>query len=1017
MLLAVASELFLFVVPRIEAGDANAGDVIQLSLVAVVSILVCLLVDRLKRSRHANAVALRELTQSNFARDRSEHRLDAGLNAIADPILLLAPIRDGSGQVGDFAIEYQNEAAAELHEGGRASRATQLGRRLSEVGPIHVRAGLMAGYVAAVERGVPLDRELQIDLADPRAEPRPEPQRHVEVRARRLGDGVVVQWRDVSAHRQAEASYQRSEGRYRTLVRSSGAVVWTAAPDGRSVEPQPDWARFTGMTPAQISGMGAIDPVHPDDLERTHAAWRRALETGKPYVVDHRVRRFDGEYRDMSVRAVPILGRDGQIEEWFGVHTDVTERRRAEAIIADNERQLRRVLNALYCYVTVTTPDGTVMGVNDAPLRAAGLNAEDVVGRKLWDCPWWRVSEAVQTSVRNAIGEAAAGAVVRFDTPMYVVGIEGGPRTQVVDFMVSPMRDEQGVVTHLVPSAVDVSDRHRAREALAAREQRFRRLYESNLIGITFYDAAGDFEQPNAALRSILLDGDADADAGMNEQPRDATADRTYGWTRDTPAEWADVDRLQRERLMRSGRCGPYEKEFARPDGTRVPVLVAAAELDPAHPGAGGVAFVLDLTHVKRVEEALRRTESNLRAVNESLEQRIRERTAELQQRSDQLRALALDLTDTESRERKRLAQVLHDSFQQLVSAAKLKVGIVRRRLGDGGDEKLLETIRQVEGLLAETIDASRALATELSPPVLHDAGLEPALEWLGRRVEKEHGLAVAIAFEPGSEPANEQVRTILFECVRELLLNVVRHAGAGAARVEVTRPQAGLIQISVGDDGRGFDPVVAEVRPNPDGSFGLFTMRERLSLLGGLVRVRSHAGSGTTVLVTVPLTFRAGAAGASGPAAPHDSVVGMPVDGVPNVRVLVADDHRLFREGLISLIGQESFVDVVGQANDGGEAVAMARQLRPDILICDITMPVLNGIQVVQQLHGEMPELKIIGLSMHERDDMATAMRDAGAVAYCTKGGPTETLLGVLRGVAGSTSTANKAADATPTD
>ena len=736
-----------------------------------------------------------------------------------------------------------------------------------------------------------------------------------------------------------------------------------------------------------------LDAVHPDDRKRTRTAWQSALATGETYTIEHRVRRVDGVYRHMNVRAVPIMNNDGHVQEWLGIHADITDRKLAESIIADNERQLRRVLNALFCYVTVTTPDGTVVGANDAPLRAAGVSAEDVIGKKLWDGPWWTRSDAERDRVRDAIARASRGEVVRFDLPMEMAD----KRVQTVDFMIAPMRDEQGTITHLVPSAVDVSDRHRAQAELAAREQRFRRLYEANLIGITFYDAAGDFEEPNAALRAILLDGDSEARA------EEAAGHRTFGWTRDTPTDWKAIDRLQRDRLARLGRCGPYEKEFQRPDGTRVPVLFAAAALDPANPEAGGVAFVLDLTHGKRVEAALRSTEANLRAVNESLEQRIRERTAEVQQRSDQLRALALDMTETESRERKRLAQVLHDHFQQLVSAAKLKVGLVRRRMGDGADDKVLETIRQVEELLAETIDASRALATELSPPVLHDAGLGPALEWLGRRVERENQLRVELHVEPDTEPANEQVRVIVFECCRELLANVIRHAGTDAAKLTVSRPQPGLLQISVSDEGRGFDPFLVEVRPKADGSFGLFSMRERLGLLGGLVRVRSQSGGGTTVLVTVPVTFRADGMTSGGPT-PDDSIaVGMPIDIVPNVRVLVADDHKLFREGLISLIGQEPFVDIVGQAGDGIEAVELARSLRPDILICDVTMPKLNGVQVTSQLHRELPELKIIGLSMHERDDMAMAMRDAGAVAYCNKGGPTDTLLNVIRGVAGS--------------
>lgn len=993
--LAVVGQVVLFLDPLWLHTTVSIGDVVEWALFAAIAALICLLVDRLKGARLTNERTVKELVASDRARELSEHRLDAGLTAIGDPILILLPVRAAgpsgladAGPVEDFAIEYENHDAAMLHVGGAPARAQHVGQRLSLVGPVHARSGLVRLYAEAYGKvgDGPVEQELALPADDGGT-------RHVEVRAHRSGEGVVVQWRDVTARRRAEASRAISEGRYRTLVQSIGAIVWNTGADGRFGNAMPGWAAFTGQTPEQSVGLGWLAAIHPDDRARCDRAWRDALASGRSFEVERRVRRADGAYRHMITRAVPIRdgGRSvGPVHEWLGVDTDVTERKQADAIIADNERQLRRVLNALFSFVTVTTPDGTVIGANDAPLRAAGLSAADVIGKKLWDCAWWYGMPEIVDRVREWIGRAAAGEIVRQDIPMRL----GADEQIIVDFMIAPMRDEQGTITHLIPSAVDVSDRHRAQAELAERERRFRRLYESNLIGIAFYDNDAAIAEANAAMRAILGLDDVDAsDAAAAESS-------TIPWMPVSAPEWAEVDRLQRERLDREGRCGPFEKEYLRPDGSRVPVLVAAARIDGDRPGAG-VAFAMDLTRIKRVEDALRRTEASLRAVNESLEQRIRERTAEVQQRSDQLRALALQMTEAESRERKRLAQLLHDHFQQLVSAAKLKVGLLRRRLGE--DSPLHETIVQAEQLLAETIDASRSLATELSPPVLHDAGLEPALDWLARRVERDHNLLVDVRVDPGCEPDNEQVRTILFECAKELLFNVHKHSGADRATLSVTMPSPGLIQLSVADQGSGFDPFLVEVKPKPDGSFGLFSIKERLSLLGGIVRVRSHAGSGTQVLLTVPVATRADSANTGGPASPHDSVVGLAVDGVPTVRVLVADDHRLFREGLISLIGQESFVDVVGQANDGQEAVEMAHALKPDILICDITMPKLNGVQVTSQLHREMPELKIIGLSMHERDDMATAMRDAGAVAYCTKGGPTETLLGVLRGVAGS--------------
>ncbi len=1101
LLCAVGQYLFIvYLTNKFVMNDV--GIILQYTLFMLVGFTFCYVIDRLKHAQFTNDSTLRELIRSNRARQLSDLRLEAGLNSIDDPILLLHPVRNANGAIDDFLIEYLNAPAAALSGQGPDSRESHIGKRVSQVAPIHLQHNLFADYTNVLETGARLDREVLIESnSDGKV-------REVQVRAHRMGDSVVVHWRDVSDYRQAQSTRAISEGRYKSLVEAIGAIVWNTPASGEFETPQLEWSVFTGQKFEELRGWGWLDAVHPDDRSRTAQQWAAAMANHRSLDLDHRLRRADGQFRYMHARAVPIIDAGGVVREWLGVHTDVTERKRAEEIIADNERQLRRVLNALYTFVSVLTPDGVLVGANDAPLRAANIRAEDVVGKPFASTYWWDFSDESRDRVNRYIERARSGEVVREDVMFRVAN---GALVHI-DFMLYPMRDENGVITNLIASGVDIGDRKRAESQLAdserhyrqliegmplmswsstpegvcdflnagwveysgrsiaelldwgwlesvhpedraslvrswkesvrtgtklviefrirskegeyrwhdtravplhdasgkvirwfgtnldidgrrRAEQRFRRLYESNLVGIVYYNADRELFDPNEAFLSIL---------GYDESERDVrlTAHAL------TPPEWLETDDAQWKNIYSQGKCGPFEKEFFRKDGTRVHVMIAAADLDPGKHDQG-VAFVVDLTPVKRVEEALRQTEANLRQVNESLENRIRERTAELQLRSDQLRALALDLTETESRERKRLAQVLHDHFQQLVSAAKLKVGIIRRKISDPA---LLETITQAEGLLAETIDASRNLATELSPPVLHDGGLQAALEWLARKMERDHELHVNVAMDPECEPENEQMRTILFECARELLFNVVKHAQTSHAELEVSMSREGLLQLTVRDRGKGFDPNQLETASGQDGSFGLLSIKERLALLGGLVRIRSSAESGTATTISVPFATASPVARRG----PVNRVTVSSVDHarkVPTVRVLVADDHRLFREGLISLISQESFVEVVGQANDGLEAVEMVHSLKPDILLCDITMPKLNGIQVAAQLSREIPDIKIIGLSMHEREDMAHAMMEAGAIAYCTKGGPTDHLLAVLRDVASMIGTGREAA------
>ena len=404
------------------------------------------------------------------------------------------------------------------------------------------------------------------------------------------------------------------------------------------------------------------------------------------------------------------------------------------------------------------------------------------------------------------------------------------------------------------------------------------------------------------------------------------------------------------------------------------------------------------LTRMEETQAALRQREAELRTLNETLEKSVQERTAEAEARSRQLQALALALADAESRERKRLAQLLHDHFQQLISAAKMKAGLARRSITDS---RAIEALRQTENLLEEALTASRTLATELSPPVLNDAGLLPALEWLSRKMEADYGLRVSVQSEPAAEPESEQVRTLLFECARELLFNVVKHAQAREASVSLRMSAEGLLTMIVADRGQGFDSLELNAeRTRKEASFGLLSIRERLSFIGGLVNVRSAVGEGTRVKLSVPVgrpnrpakTESDVRIASSADRPPLPAVLGRPA------RVLVADDHKLFREGVIHLLSQEPDLTVIGEASDGPEAVEFTRKLKPDILILDVSMPKLNGIHVAAQISRELPLTRIIGLSMYEDKDMAKAMRAAGAAAYLTKGGSSETLVDLVR-------------------
>ena len=116
-------------------------------------------------------------------------------------------------------------------------------------------------------------------------------------------------------------------------------------------------------------------------------------------------------------------------------------------------------------------------------------------------------------------------------------------------------------------------------------------------------------------------------------------------------------------------------------------------------------------------------------------------------------------------------------------------------------------------------------------------------------------------------------------------------------------------------------------------------------------------------------------------------------------LRVMLVDDHKIVRQGLAGLLRIEEDLEIVGEASDGQMAIDLAREIHPDVIVMDVSMPRVNGIEATRRISAELPGTRIVGLSMHERDDMALAMQEAGAVAYLSKDGPTESLLEAIRG------------------
>jgi PAS domain S-box-containing protein len=227
---------------------------------------------------------------------------------------------------------------------------------------------------------------------------------------------------------------------------------------------------------------------------------------------------------------------------------------------------------------------------------------------------------------------------------------------------------------------------------------------------------------------------------------------------------------------------------------------------------------------------------------------KVAEEKVDLYQR--QLRTLASELLFTEERERRRLATDLHDSIGQALAMSKLKLDALRTTVQSG---PLAADLHEICELLDQAIQQTRSLTFELSPPVLYELGLVPALESLAEQTERRYGLRIHFMGDNRPKPISEDVAVLLFRAVQELLVNVVKHAKAQKARVAVGT-EGEYVRIRVEDNGIGFDASEIESHEDRARRFGLFSIKERLHHLGGNVEIVSEVGRGTQVSLAAPL-------------------------------------------------------------------------------------------------------------------------------------------------------------------
>lgn len=389
-----------------------------------------------------------------------------------------------------------------------------------------------------------------------------------------------------------------------------------------------------------------------------------------------------------------------------------------------------------------------------------------------------------------------------------------------------------------------------------------------------------------------------------------------------------------------------------------------------------------------------------LRDDNQAANAALQARTEELIRSQERLRALASDLTLTEQRERRKLAGDLHDYLAQLLVAGRMKL---RQAVACVAKEPGTTLLAELDQIFDESLRYTRTLIADLAPPSLQEFGLSHAFQWLSEHM-RTHGLTVDV--QVGSDRINlpDDQAILVFQSVRELLLNIVKHADTNRAIVAVATTPTEL-HITVTDGGQGFDHTAVAAPEAGSSGFGLFSIDERMRAMGGRFEINSTPGHGTRASMILPY-WPAAAPELREPlkeelsdlkAAGHpDRRSGLTMQPPPEqsmVRVLLVDDHVMVRRGIKSLTDGHDNLRVIGEASDGEQAVELTAQLRPDVVLMDVNLPVMDGVTATSRIHQDYPDIVIVGLSVHDDRQIVDAMTKAGAAAFVSKGSVTEEL------------------------
>jgi PAS domain S-box-containing protein len=747
--------------------------------------------------------------------------------------------------------------------------------------------------------------------------------------------------------------------------------------------------------------------IHPDDQLWVKESIDQAIRDKSTFELEHRVLREDGTVGWTFSRVIPFIDAEGEIIEWFGTASDITERKRREEALHESKERLRLAL------------DVEEMGLWEFDFRDHSIKMSDICKKNLGLAPdidlsfmqfqkmmhpedRERWSEKLRNTLQN--GETLS-AEFRFSSPdgrinwIYakgrVLNSNDGSQGKVIGITQNiTHRKNQEKLEHEQSRLLKyIANDRSLHETLTALCETTPQLSQGVRASVVLLNEEGTAMQ--ASIAPDLLpswskkpDGGPVDDLLLGTCGKAVSTGEAVGCKNVKEDErWSDK---WRKLCMANGIMAAYsEPIFDTGGNTRGSFMLCFS--NPREPDSWELQLVEFGAQICSIALNHDRTKKMIREYNKRLEEQIEKRTKKLVSNQNKLRELVNRLNRTEEQERHWLARELHDNLGQLLAVCKMKLDFSFLENAD-------PNISEASKLLDEAIVYTRELMSSLKPPdSLGDQNIRSAVKWVIKKME-EFDLMTLFEDDEQPKPLSKEACSTVLRAIRELLFNVIKHSGEKKARIKLSRTN-GEVQVVVEDHGIGFDPETTDNAGKTDKGFGLFDIRERLELLEGSLKIESEPGEGTRAIITIPIAVNKKAEHKiiSGEGKQLETVFTEDTDGIT---VLLVDDHPITREGIAKVIEYEVDLKLAGEAKNGREAIELASEKNPDVIVMDINMPDMNGIEATKRIKAEWPDIQIIGLSFHEEGDTADEMRNAGASAFITKSNAVEQLCETIRSV-----------------